>query len=252
MERADLEQWKAREVARLLGLVETERRYYQEITASIPVGLLVLSPDLAIISANRAIRKMFRLTASPLRSRVDTLLPAWVLDRVTEVLKTNCPQTNILVSDPKTGRRLRFGILAIHSWDDESSPEALISIEDLTGIRDVGVPVPPGPTTGSELDNLNAVVWTLDLASNTFLFVTQNATRLLGYPIQHWTNNVSFWTDRVHAADREWVTQAYRQAIQRGEAHPAEFRAVTADGRVLWLRESAQLLTDAQGRPRYL
>jgi PAS domain S-box-containing protein len=254
MERADLEQWKAREVARLLRLVETERRYYQEIAASIPVGLLVLSPDLAIISANRAIRKMFRLTASPLRSRLDTLLPAWVLERVTEVLKTSAPQTNILVSEPKDGRRFRIGILAIHSWDDESSPEALISIEDLTGLRDVAdveVPV-PSSSTGSELDNLNAVVWTLDLASNSFLFVTQNARRLLGYPIQHWTNNASFWTDRVHAADREWVTQAYRQAIQRGEAHSSEFRAVTADGRVLWLRESAQLLTDAQGRPRYL
>src|SRR5580698_2419257 len=142
MERADLEQWKAREVARLLGLVETERRYYQEIAASIPVGLLVLSPDLAIISANRAIRKIFGLSGSPLRARLDTLLPASVLGRVTEVLKTNAPQINILVSEPRTGRRLRVGILAIHSWDDESSPEALVSIEDLTGLEDIEVPVP--------------------------------------------------------------------------------------------------------------
>jgi two-component system cell cycle sensor histidine kinase/response regulator CckA len=254
MERADLEQWKAREVARLLGLVETERRYYQEIAASIPVGLLVLSPDLSIISANRAVRKMFGLTGSPLRSRLDSLLPAWVLDRVTEVLKTSAPQTNILLSEPKTGRRLRIGILAIHSWDDESSPEALISIEDLTGVGDMRVPVPSsgGTPTASEFDNLNAVVWTLDLASTSFLFVTGNAARLLGYPVQHWTSNASFWTHRVHAADREWVTQSYRQAIQRGVAHSTEFRAVAADGRVLWVRESTQLLGDSQGRPRYL
>jgi two-component system, cell cycle sensor histidine kinase and response regulator CckA len=255
MERADLEQWKAREVARLLGLVESERRYYQEIAASIPVGLLVLSPDLAIISANRAIRKIFGLTGSPLRSRLDTLLPAGVLDRVMQVLKTNAPQINILVSEPKTGRRLRIGILAIHSWDDESSPEALVSIEDLTGLGDIEVPVRPlgaAAITGTGFDNLNAAVWTLDLANSTFLFVTGNATRLLGYPVQHWTNNASFWTDRVHAADREWVTQSYRQAIQRGEPHSLEFRAAAADGRVLWVRESAQLLTDAQGRPRYL
>jgi hypothetical protein len=253
MDRADLEQWKAREVARLLGLVETERRYYQEITACIPVGLLVLSPDLSIISANRAIRKMFRLTGAPLRSRLDALLPAWVLERVAEVLKTGKPQTNILVSEPKTGRRLRIGILAIHglddrSWDGEPSPEALLSIENLTGLEDTAVPVLPNPEFGI----LHAVVWTLDLASTRFLSVTANATRLLGYPVQHWTGNASFWTNRVHADDREWVTKSYRQAIQRGEAHSLEFRATAADGRVLWLRESAQLLTDAHGRPRYL
>src|SRR5580700_600761 len=190
MERADLEQWKAREVARLLGLVETERRYYQEITASIPVGLLVLSPDLFIISANRAVRKMFRLTESPLRSRLDALLPAWVLERVVAVLKTGTPQINILVSEPKTGQRLRIGILAIHSldekgWGDESSPEALLSIENLTGLEDTAVPVLPR----AGFENVHAVVWTLDLASTRFLSVTANATRLLGYPVQHWTGN---------------------------------------------------------------
>ena len=58
MERAELEPWKGREVARLLALVESERRYYQEIVASIPVGLLVLSHDFLIVSSNRAIRRI--------------------------------------------------------------------------------------------------------------------------------------------------------------------------------------------------
>src|SRR5271167_1841584 len=102
MERADLEQWKAREVARLLALVEAERRYYQEIAASIPVGVLVLSSDLAIVSANRAVRSIFELTRSPLRARLDTLLPAWVQERAAQVLKSGMPQSNIMVSDPKS------------------------------------------------------------------------------------------------------------------------------------------------------
>ncbi len=250
MERADLEQWKAREVARLLGLVETERRYYQEIAASIPVGVLVLSQDLAIISANRAIRKMFGLTTSSLRARLDTLLPSWVLDRATDVLKSGAPQTNILVSEPKTGRSLRIGIIAIQSWDDESSPEALVSIEDLTGLGSASVPAVP--STGSELANVSAVVWTLDLASTNFQFVTPSAVKLLGFPAQHWIGTPTFWTQRVHTADREWVTQSYRHAIERREPHSLEFRAIAADGRVVWVRESSQILTDSQGHPRFL
>ena len=142
MERGDLEQWKAREVARLLALVEAERRYYQEIAASIPVGLLVLSSDLGIVSANRAVRSIFGLTGSPLRARLDNLLPGWVLERVGQVLKSGTPQSNIMVSDPKSTQRLRIGILPVHSWDDESSPEVIVSVEDFTGVDVVGVPVP--------------------------------------------------------------------------------------------------------------
>ena len=43
MDRADFESWNGREVARLLALVENQRRYYQEMVASLPVGLVVLS-----------------------------------------------------------------------------------------------------------------------------------------------------------------------------------------------------------------
>jgi PAS domain S-box-containing protein len=257
MERADLEQWKAREVARLLALVETERRYYQEIVASIPVGLLVLSSDLAIISANRAIRKIFSLRSgdSP-RGRLDSLLPGWVLDRVTEVLKTGVAETDIVVDIGREGKRVRVGIQAIRNWDDEASQEALLTIEDLTGVEIAPQPqapaVEPEAFPASELiDNLDAIVWAVELPSMNFLFVSKQAEKVLGYGADHWTTNPSFWMDRVYAADRDWVTQSYRRAMDRGEGHACEFRAVTADGRLVWLRESARLLKDDEGHPAY-
>jgi CheY-like chemotaxis protein len=46
--------------------------------------------------------------------------------------------------------------------------------------------------------------------------------------------------------------QSYRRAIDQSEGHACEFRAVTADGRLVWLRESARLLKDAEGNPAYL
>jgi len=257
MERADLEQWKAREVARLLALVETERRYYQEIVASIPVGLLVLSSDLAIISANRAIRKIFSLRSgdSP-RGRLDSLLPGWVLDRVTEVLKTGVAETDIVVDIGREGKRVRVGIQAIRNWDDEASQEALLTIEDLTGVEIAPQPqaaaAEPEAFPASELiDNLDAIVWAVELPSMNFLFVSRQAEKVLGYGAEQWTTNPSFWMDRVYAADRDWVTQSYRRAMDRAEGHACEFRAVTADGRLAWLRESARLLKDDEGHPAY-
>jgi PAS domain S-box-containing protein len=277
MERADLEQWKGREVARLLALVETERRYYQEIVASIPVGLLVLSPDLSIVSANRATRRILGLrSGDALRGRLDALLPGWVLDRVTEVLKTGVAQTNVLV-EPETDekRHLRIAILPIRSWDDEAAQEALLSIEDLSTIQQIpqlslplsveptrgSAPTPevPGPwspapdTLGSEiLNNLEAAAWTVDLPGKSFAFVSRHAEQLLGFPAEHWTNNASFWTDRVHPADRDWVAQSYQRAIERREGHVCEFRAIASDGRIVWLRERARVIADSEGRPSRL
>lgn len=309
MERADLEQWKAREVARLLALVETERRYYQEIVASIPVGLLVLSADLSIISANRAIKKIFGLrSGDSVRGRLDTLLPGWVLDRVLGVLQSGAPETGVIVeTEHEIKRVLRVGILPIRNWDDEAEQEALLSIEDITGLQTaapapeaaaeeasapaepqpeavviepveeepapepvVEEPVPAAEAAPAEeaaaapepepeafpasklIDELDAIVWAVELPSMRFLFVSSHAESMLGFPSDQWSGNESFWSERVFASDREWVTQSYQRAIERGEGHASEFRAVTAGGRIVWLRERASILKDAEGNPKYL
>ena len=264
MERADLEQWRAREVARLLALVETERRYYQEIVATIPVGLLVLSADLSIISANRAVKRILGLRGSdPLRGRLDTLLPTWLLDRVQQVLNTGTAQTDLMVESEHEGKRtFRIAIQAIRNWDDEAAPEALLTVEDLSGLEiphpggekaaEVPVPAPQGFPASELVDNLNAVVWAVELPAMNFLFASRNAQAVLGYPAEHWTGSVGFWTERVYAADRDWVMQSYERAIEKGQAQACEFRAVAVDGRLVWLRESARVLKDSEGHASYL
>lgn len=267
MERADLEQWRAREVARLLALVETERRYYQEIVATIPVGLLVLAADLSIISANRAVKRILGLQGGqPLRGRLDALLPGWLLDRVQDVLKTGTAQTDLIVESEHEGKRtFRIAIQAIRNWDDEAAQEALLTIEDLSGVELPSVPAAAtaaeGPAPAAEpqgfpatdlIDNLQAVVWAVELPSMNFLFASRRAQAMLGYSPDHWTGTASFWSDRVFSADREWVMQSYQRAIDKAQPHACEFRSIAADGRLVWLRETARVLKNSEGHPNYL
>ena len=94
MERTDIEQWRGKEVARLLALVETERRYYQEMVASLPVALAVLSSDRSIISANRAFRSYFGLRPEEFRRRqVEHILPSTtLLESIRAAHISNLPQ----------------------------------------------------------------------------------------------------------------------------------------------------------------
>lgn len=268
MERTDLDQWRAREVARLLTLVETQRRYYQEIVASIPVGLLVLSSDLAIILANAAIRTIFGWTSGEsMRRRLDAWLPGWLLDRIEEVLKTGVPQLNlILETEGEQRRRVRVGILAIRNWDDDSAREALLTIEDLTGLEVLSTEavssvepvaatppvVEPGLAASRLVDTLDAAIWALKITSQEFIYVSQQAEHLLGFPANQWKDHADFWSERIHPADRDRVLASYQRAIERKEAFIEEFRALKADGRLVWLRETARLLFDGEGNPEFV
>ena len=278
-------------MARLLALVETQRRYYQEIVASVPVGLLVLSSDLTSCSP-MAWRGRSLACSRRVSRRMDTILPASLLDRIEEVLKTSVPQTGVMVETGRDKRRLRVGILAIRNWDEEAAQEALLAMEDLTGLAVFAAPAPSsrrgcaagscrsqrshrGRATGARsgrnrsrvrhrrvpaisaqqfVDNIDAIMWAVELPSMNFVFANPQAEKLLGFAPGHWTSHPSFWLDRVHNADRDWVAQSYQRAIESGMPHSCEFRAITASGGAMWLREYSRLLPAAgeEGQPRYM
>src|SRR6266705_3594871 len=111
MERSDFEQWRAKEVARLLALVETERRYYQEMVASLPVPVVVLSAALHVVYANRAFREHFGLRGEELRrTTVGQILPgAGVEEKIREAQAVGAPSGPLLVN--VLGRRHRISIV---------------------------------------------------------------------------------------------------------------------------------------------
>jgi len=256
MER-DLEQLNPREVARLLALVETERRYYQEIVASIPVGLLILSADLNIASSNREVRKIFGLrSGDPLRGKIEQFLPPSILEKVREVMNTGTPLIKIPVSVPGEPESiLKVSIRPIRNWDDASQQEALLTIEGANGASGAShgteLDETPLPVAGL-LDSLDAVIWAADLPSKNFLYVNEKAQELLGFPVEKWLETPSFWADRIYAEDRDWMLRGYDHAIEAWARHHCEYRANTSYGKVVWLRESARILQDDAGQARHL
>lgn len=264
MERADLDRWKPREVARLLALVETERRYYQEIVAHLPVGLAVVTSDFWIVSANRSFRQFFAIKTEDIgRLRLPEVVRVDDFnERILDAITSGTPQHNILYSPPgeKEPRFFRVSVLPLRNWEDEMEMEALLVFEDLTGVegaaerpaepaKPVLMPAPaPPPSAARLLENLDAVVWEAD-ADGRLLSLSPYAETMLGYPVSHWLEEGAPWEERVHPDDREFVTALLRDAVaQRTRLH-LEYRARTAAGRTLWARESIRVQRDPAGQP---
>jgi len=252
MKRVDLEQWRAREVARLLALVETERRYYQEIVAVMPVGLAVIDKGLAFLSANRSFRNIFGVSERDLtKIRLIDLFPGGEVDsRVAEVLETGDEQRNIAVQyvTAEGPRPLRLSIQPFHGWDEEANTEVLLIVEDLE-VRPVDETVTVERPDGQLLENIQAILWERDPNSLRFTSAIGRTEEILGYPAGEWTGKADFDERRIHPQDREWVNAFYRASLSSLDTRSCEYRALRADGRTVWLRDVIRVIRDAEGSP---
>lgn len=276
MDRADLEQWRPKEVARLLALVETERRYYQEIVANVPVGLLVVDADLTILSANKYFRKLFGMRSDDvLRRKLEDLMPIPGLgERVAEVIATFKPKerspisTKLMLEDGAREINGLVGLQPLQGWELDAGQEVLVIFQDLSAIgaatgpvaEVVEVPaavvapvaepepVSPAPAFQTIVHDIDAVVWEADAATLGYQFVSERAEELLGYPISAWQQTENFWRQKIHEEDRDRVTDFYRHAREAGTSHACEYRAITATGATIWVREIVRVQRDEQGQ----
>lgn len=102
------------------------------------------------------------------------------------------------------------------------------------------------------VEGLDAIVWEAEAATFKFTFVSRRAEQVLGYPVGRWTSDPNFWADHIHPDDRERTVEFSRVSTQRGEDHTLEYRAVSADGREVWLVDIVRVIHDSEGKPSVL
>lgn len=90
----------------------------------------------------------------------------------------------------------------------------------------------------SLVQSIDGIVWEVDdLQSFGFTFVSRQAERLLGYPLEQWLDDPNFWIEHLHPDDREWVVDFCIQSSAKRMPYQFEYRMIADDGRVIWLRD---------------
>ncbi|HEV8578450.1 MAG TPA: PAS domain S-box protein, partial [Thermoanaerobaculia bacterium] len=94
--------------------------------------------------------------------------------------------------------------------------------------------------------SIDGIVWELDTRTSLFTFVSQQAERLLGYPLEQWFTP-GFWADHLHPEDREWAVEFCLRATCEKRNHDFEYRMLAADGRTVWLRDIVTVVEEGGG-----
>jgi PAS domain S-box-containing protein len=102
------------------------------------------------------------------------------------------------------------------------------------------------------VQEVDAILWTMDAATGRYTFVSRRAESILGYPVERWLGDPGFWANHIHPDDREWAVAHRRRQLSEGRDLEAEYRLTAADGRDVWFRESVRILKDEHGRAREL
>ncbi len=85
-------------------------------------------------------------------------------------------------------------------------------------------------------ESAEAILWEFDVPDDRWTYVAPQATRILGFLPEEWTD-LQFWIDHLHPEDRGWAVKYCFDCAERGEPHVFEYRFLKKDGGYAWLRD---------------
>jgi PAS domain S-box-containing protein len=96
--------------------------------------------------------------------------------------------------------------------------------------------------------SIDGIVWEGNAETLQFTFVSPQAERLLGYPVAQSLAEPDFWLNHIHPEDRDWAVNFCLSQTKAKRAHHFTYRMLTADGRVVWIRDVVSVVVE-NGQP---
>ncbi len=96
------------------------------------------------------------------------------------------------------------------------------------------------------LESTKAIPWRIDWKTMQFTYIGPQIEALLGWTQDSWIS-VQDWADRIHEDEREKTVNFCVSQSQAGTDHEADYKALTADGSYVWIRDVVHVERDDSG-----
>jgi signal transduction histidine kinase len=91
------------------------------------------------------------------------------------------------------------------------------------------------------VNDLDAIVWEAETNPFRISFISEHAEAILGYPLADWLSDPELLPRHIHPDDRARVMAAFNAANVPAQEQIIEYRALSADGRLRWLRTTLRV-----------
>jgi PAS domain S-box-containing protein len=97
------------------------------------------------------------------------------------------------------------------------------------------------------VEGMDALFWERDVSTGRFNYVSPQAEKLLGYPVEDWYLP-KFWLAKVQQDDRERVAGFWQQTDRNGDhSHTTQYRMQRGDGKEVWVRDFGHVTVNETG-----
>ena len=100
------------------------------------------------------------------------------------------------------------------------------------------------------VEQIPAIIYTESVGEpGGMMFISPQVEALLGYSPEEWLGQPNLWIEVLHPEDRDRVIKECVNSNQSLGAFLSEYRMCARNGRVVWFRDEAVLVRDADGKP---
>jgi PAS domain S-box-containing protein len=240
-------------------LRQSEQRF-KSVVENIPVSVVLLSPQMEIISINNRLRRVYPdvdILSRPICYKTFNSPPRETPCLYCPVVKTLADGQihETIIDTPRQGKIVHVRIIASPVKDTEGRITGIIEVvEDITERRHAEDALRESEQKFRLLvEQLPAITYTaaLDEASTT-LYVSPQVKQILGVSPDDYKADPDLWRKILHPDDVSQVMKAVERTHKTGLPLSSEYRMIAQDGHIVWIRDEASIVKDAEGKCLYL
>jgi PAS domain S-box-containing protein len=98
------------------------------------------------------------------------------------------------------------------------------------------------------ISTIHGIIWEVDLRKDALTYVSESASRVLGYTAEEWMADPLFWEKHLHPEDAKKATAQFRAGAESGNSYESTYRMIASDGGTVWIHEAVSTIVKSNQR----